>query len=67
MSQSTNQKYDDLLNKFLQNDNLIEKNGSKELERWLFEAENNIRSQSQSHQGKTKNKFILLAIKYMFR
>lgn len=52
MSQPPNKnKYDDLLNKFLESDNMWEEDEGKEMERWLSAAENNIRSQFQDHRG----------------
>ena len=67
MSQSTNpDKYGDLLNKFLEGDNQWEKNDSEQMERWLNEATNNIRSRFQSHRGKTMSKCLLFTRKCVY-
>lgn len=44
--------YGSLLNQFLENDCLIEDNETKEMQRWLDEAENSIRSRSESEMMK---------------
>ena len=59
MSLSTNKKsYDDLLDKFLGNNRPLEGKESKEMERWLNEATNNLRLQSQQYRGKAIHWFL---------
>lgn len=57
MAHSSNQnKYDSLLNQFLNNDNSVEKDESDQMQEWLEEASNRLRNQFEVYRGKITNK-----------
>ena len=59
MAQSPNQnKYDLLLNQFLNNDNSMEKDENEQMKEWLEEAANSLRSQFETHRGTMINKYV---------
>jgi len=61
MAQSSNQnKYDSLLNQFLNNDNTAEEQEENDrMKQWLEEATNRLKSQFQAHRGKVTDELLL--------
>jgi len=60
MAQSSNQnKYDSLLNQFLNNDNTAEEQEDDRMKQWLEEATNRLKSQFQAHRGKVTDELLM--------